>query len=112
MTGNYAGLKFPMVGGVDLTGTVISDESGKFSAGEEVLVNSFGVGTDHYGGYAEEARMRPQWCLELPQGMTHLTAARIGTAGYTAALCVQEKLRYYSNQCVCLKPNDDYSIFV
>lgn len=92
-----------MVGGVDLTGTVISDESGKFSAGEEVLVNSFGVGTDHYGGYAEEARMRPQWCLKLPQGMTHLTAARIGTAGYTAALCVQEKLRYYSNQCVCLK---------
>jgi len=89
VTGNYAGLKFPMVGGIDLTGTVVSDDSGKFAPGSEVVVNSFGVGTDHWGGYCQQARMRPEWCLSLPTGMDHLTCARIGTAGYTAALCVQ-----------------------
>lgn len=87
--GVYAGLKFPMAGGIDLTGSVISDKSGTFKEGDSVIVNSFGVGTDHYGGYAEEARMKPEWCLPMPSGMDHLTAARIGTAGYTAALCVQ-----------------------
>lgn len=89
MTGNYAGLKFPMVGGIDLTGTVVSDESGKLAPGTEIVLNSFGVGTDHWGGYCEQARVRPEWCLPLPSGMDHLTCARIGTAGYTAALCVQ-----------------------
>lgn len=89
VTGNYAGLKFPMVGGIDLTGTVVSDESGSFNAGDEIVLNSFGIGTDHWGGYAEQARVRPEWCLKIPAGMDHLSCARIGTAGYTAALCVQ-----------------------
>jgi len=89
VTGNYAGLKFPMVGGVDLTGTVVSDDSGKLAPGAEIVLNSFGVGTDHWGGYCQQARVRPEWCLPLPSGMDHLTCARIGTAGYTAALCVQ-----------------------
>jgi len=88
-TGNYAGLKFPMVGGIDLTGSVISDASGKFSSGDEIFLNSFGIGTDHFGGYSEEAQVRPEWCLSIPQGMTQLDCARIGTAGYTAALCVE-----------------------
>ena len=57
-----------MVGGIDLTGTVVSDDSGKFAPGSEVVVNSFGVGTDHWGGYCQQARMRPEWCLNLPQG--------------------------------------------
>jgi acrylyl-CoA reductase (NADPH) len=48
-----------MVGGIDLTGTVISDASGKFKEGDEIVVNSFGIGTDHFGGYAEEAMVRP-----------------------------------------------------
>ena len=68
MTGNYAGLKFPMIGGIDLTGSVISDSSGKFAAGDEIFLNSFGIGTDHFGGYAEEAQVRPEWCLSIPQG--------------------------------------------
>ena len=89
VTGNYAGLKFPMVGGIDLTGTVVSDESGAFNAGDEIVLNSFGIGTDHWGGYAEQARVRPEWCLKIPSGMDHLSCARIGTAGYTAALCVE-----------------------
>ena len=89
VTGNYAGLKFPMVGGVDLTGTVVSDDSGAFAPGSEIVVNSFGIGTDHWGGYCQQARVRPEWCLSLPSGMDQLTCARIGTAGYTAALCVQ-----------------------
>merc|ERR1712123_69587 len=63
VTGNYAGLKFPMVGGVDLTGTVVSDDSGKLAPGAEIVLNSFGVGTDHWGGYCQQARVRPEWCL-------------------------------------------------
>ena len=78
-----------MVGGIDLTGTVVSDESGAFNAGDEIVLNSFGIGTDHWGGYAEQARVRPEWCLKIPSGMDHLSCARIGTAGYTAALCVE-----------------------
>ena len=67
----------------------MSDTSGQFKEGDEILVNGFGIGTDHFGGYAEEARVRPEWCQRLPEGMSHLTAARIGTAGYTSALCVE-----------------------
>lgn len=87
--GLYAGLTLPMVGGIDLTGTVISDSSGKFKEGDKIIVNGFGIGTDHFGGFAEEAKVRPEWCQSLPAGMSHLTAARIGTAGYTASLCVE-----------------------
>ena len=86
--GTYPGLKPPMVPGIDLVGTIESSESGKFQAGDSVLINGFGVGTDHFGGFAEKASVRHEWLMPLPSGLDPLDAARIGTAGYTAMLCV------------------------
>lgn len=57
--------------------------------GDTVLVNGWGVGTDHWGGYAGQARLRAEWALPLPAGLAAKDAAKIGTAGYTAMLCVQ-----------------------
>ena len=79
-----------MVGGIDLVGSVL--EAGPDSAhkaGDLVLCNGWGVGTDHYGGYAGEARLKSAWVLPLPAGLTSRQAAQVGTAGYTAMLCVQ-----------------------
>ena len=59
-----------------------------FQAGDSVLINGFGIGTDHFGGYAEKASVRHEWLMPLPSGLDPLDAARIGTAGYTAMLCV------------------------
>ena len=93
VTGKYPGLKPPMIAGIDLVGTVIEDTSAaagtaKFKVGDTVLVNGFGMGTDHYGGFAQEARIPSDWAIALPEGLTELDAARIGTAGYTSMLCV------------------------
>ena len=76
-----------MVAGIDLVGEVV-EGAGPHKAGDTVLVNGWGVGTDHWGGYAGEARLRPDWALPLPGGLTALQAAQLGTAGYTALLCV------------------------
>ena len=86
--GTYPGLKPPMVPGIDLVGTIESSESENFKAGDSVLINGFGIGTDHFGGYAEKASVRNEWIMPLPSGLDPLDAARIGTAGYTAMLCV------------------------
>ena len=87
-TGKYPGMKPPMVGGIDVVGSVIECGSDKFKEGDEVLLNGWGVGTDHFGGFAGEARVKSDWAIKLPTGLTGLTAAKIGTAGYTAMLCV------------------------
>ncbi len=52
------------------------------------MINGFGIGTDHFGGFSEKAAVRHEWIMPLPEGLTHLDAAKIGTAGYTAMLCV------------------------
>ncbi len=52
------------------------------------MINGFGIGTDHFGGYAELASVRSDWLLPLPENISPLDAAKIGTAGYTAMLCV------------------------
>ena len=57
-------------------------------AGQDVLINGFGIGTDHFGGFSEKASVCSDWLMPLPSGLTHLDAAKIGTAGYTAMLCV------------------------
>jgi len=88
-TGTYPGLKPPMVGGIDLVGKVVETGSDTLAVGDTVVVNGWGIGTDHYGGYAGEARVRSDWALKLPEGLTGKDAAKIGTAGYTAMLCVQ-----------------------
>jgi len=80
--------KFPMIPGIDLAGTVISCSSGKFKAGDEVLLNGFGVGEAHCGGLAQKAQLKSDWLIALPKGLSARQAMAIGTAGYTAMLCV------------------------
>ncbi|MEO3880070.1 acrylyl-CoA reductase (NADPH) [Rheinheimera fenheensis] len=80
--------KFPMIPGIDLAGTVISCSTGKFKAGDEVLLNGFGVGEVHCGGLAQQARLNSDWLIALPEGLSAKQAMAIGTAGYTAMLCV------------------------
>jgi acrylyl-CoA reductase (NADPH) len=80
--------RFPMVGGVDLAGIVESSSHRDFRAGDEVLANGYGLSQTHFGGYAQKARVSGDWLLKLPQGLTRAQAMAIGTAGYTAMLCV------------------------
>jgi len=79
---------FPMVPGIDLVGTVTQSDSDKFQAGDQVLLNGFGVGEKHWGGLAEKARLSSDWLIKLPTGLTAKQAMAIGTAGYTAMLSV------------------------
>lgn len=93
-SGNYAGLKLPMVGGIDLAGTVKQSDSPKFAAGDKVFGYGWGMGTDHFGSYAEMASVRSQWLSKLAPGMGGtFDAASIGTAGYTAMLCIDALIR-------------------
>jgi acrylyl-CoA reductase (NADPH) len=80
--------KLPMVPGIDLAGTVVESRAAGFRAGDEVLVTGHGVGESSFGGYAGLARVRSEWALPLPQGLTARRAMAVGTAGLTAALCV------------------------
>jgi len=80
--------KFPMIPGIDLAGTVVSCTSGKFKPGDEVLLNGFGVGETHCGGLAQKAQLNSDWLIALPKGLSAKQAMAIGTAGYTAMLCV------------------------
>jgi acrylyl-CoA reductase (NADPH) len=80
--------KFPMVPGIDLAGTVEHSESDKFKIGDNVLLNGFGVGEVHCGGLAQKARLKSEWLIPLPRAFSPQQAMAIGTAGYTAMLCV------------------------
>ncbi len=79
---------FPMVPGIDLAGEVIESASPDFAAGDKVLLNGHGVGELHWGGLAQKARLNADWLIKLPDGFTTKEAMAIGTAGYTAQLCV------------------------
>jgi len=79
---------FPMIPGIDLVGTVEHSDSDKFNTGDMVLLNGFGVGEVHCGGLAEKARLKSEWLIPLPKGLSARQAMAIGTAGYTAMLCV------------------------
>lgn len=79
---------FPMVPGIDLVGTVSDSKSDKFSVGDKVLLNGFGVGEGHFGGLAQKAKVNSDWLIPLPNGLSEQQAMSIGTAGYTAMLCV------------------------
>lgn len=80
--------KFPMVPGVDLVGTVEECSSAEYKAGDQVLLNGWGVGEGHWGGLAQKARLKGDWLVPLPAQFTPQQAMAIGTAGYTAMLCV------------------------
>ncbi|MGJ8694301.1 MAG: acrylyl-CoA reductase (NADPH) [Thalassotalea sp.] len=79
---------FPLVPGIDLVGTVTHSDSDKFKVGDAVLLNGFGVGENHCGGLAEKARLQSDWLIPLPKAFSPRQAMAIGTAGYTAMLCV------------------------
>ncbi len=79
---------FPLVGGIDLAGTVVSSDSDDFAEGDAVLVNGCGLSETRDGGYAEFARVPAEAVVPLPAGMTLVQAMQIGTAGYTAALAI------------------------
>ncbi len=79
---------WPMVPGIDLAGTVTESSSDEFGVGDKVLLNGFGVGEVHWGGYAEKARLNSKWLIPLPDGLSSKQAMGVGTAGYTAMLCV------------------------
>lgn len=77
---------YPMVGGIDVAGTVISSGSERFSHGDQVLVTGAGLSETRDGGYAEYLRLDSKWVIPLPPGLSALEAMTIGTAGFTAAL--------------------------
>lgn len=86
--------KFPMVPGIDLAGTVEASSHAAFRPGDQVLLNGFGVGEAHWGGLAQRARLSGDWLLPLPAPLTTMQAMSVGTAGYTAMLCVMALERY------------------
>ena len=82
--------RFPLVGGIDASGTVVSSGDARFAAGDEVLVTGYDLGAAHDGGYAEYVRVPGDWIVPLPSGLTVFDAMAIGTAGFTAALSLVE----------------------
>ncbi|MDQ5915475.1 MAG: acrylyl-CoA reductase [Pseudomonadota bacterium] len=81
--------KFPMVPGIDFAGTVIESSHPEWKADDAVVLNGWGVGETHWGGLAQTAHVRGDWLVPLPAAFTSRQAMAIGTAGYTAMLCVQ-----------------------
>jgi acrylyl-CoA reductase (NADPH) len=79
---------FPMIPGIDLAGTIESSEHADFGAGDRVVLNGWGIGETRWGGLATRARVNGDWLVPLPNAFTTRQAMAIGTAGYTAMLCV------------------------
>lgn len=79
---------YPHVGGVDFAGTVLESSHKDWKAGDQVILTGWRVGEIHWGGYAEKARVKGEWLVPLPQGLSTERAMAIGTAGFTAMLCV------------------------
>jgi acrylyl-CoA reductase (NADPH) len=80
--------RFPMIPGIDLAGTVETSSNPAWKPGDQVLLDGFGLGETHLGSYAEKARVKGDWLVPLPAGMSGRDAMAIGTAGYTAMLAV------------------------
>src|SRR5260221_4178413 len=80
--------RFPMIAGIDLAGTVEQSSHPQWKAGDKVICTGWGMGETHLGAYAEKARVKGDWLVRVPQGMSTRDAMAIGTAGYTAMLSV------------------------
>jgi len=78
--------RFPCVGGIDMSGTVVDSADPRFKPGDEVIATSYDIGVAHHGGYAEYARVPAAWTVPLPAGLSLFDAMALGTAGFTAAL--------------------------
>lgn len=85
---------YPMVPGIDFSGTVLESDHPDFSPGQGVILNGWGVGEGHWGGLAQRARVKGDWLIHRPAALTSRQAMSIGTAGYTAMLCVQALQRH------------------
>ncbi len=79
---------FPLTPGIDFSGVVETSSNPQFAPGERVVLNGWGVGESHHGGLAQKARVKGDWLVKLPAGISNKQAMAIGTAGYTAMLCV------------------------
>lgn len=79
---------WPMIPGIDFAGTVESSSHADFKEGDNVILNGWGVGETHFGGYAGKARVKGDWLVKRPEGISAAQSMAIGTAGYTAMLCV------------------------
>jgi len=79
---------FPLVPGIDFAGVVETSDHAGFKVGDRVVLNGWGVGESHNGGYAQRARVKGDWLVKLPDAISNQHAMAIGTAGYTAMLCV------------------------
>ena len=86
--------RFPLVPGIDFAGTVLSSSHPDFRAGDKVILNGWGVGETHHGGFARRARVKGDWLVPLPGGLTARDAMAAGTAGYTAMLSVMALERH------------------
>jgi acrylyl-CoA reductase (NADPH) len=86
--------RFPMIAGVDFAGTVEQSSNPQWKAGDKVVCNGWGLGETHLGAYAEKARIKGDWLVRLPEGMSARDAMAIGTAGYTAMLSVLALEKY------------------
>ncbi len=80
---------FPIVPGIDLVGEVVESASGSYKAGDAVLLTGWGIGERHWGGFTQLTRVRSEWLVPLPAGLSMAHSMAIGTAGFTAMLCVQ-----------------------
>ena len=80
--------RLPMVCGIDLAGTVVESGAEAFKAGDSILVNGWGLSEKHWGGYAEKQRLKPEWLVRVPSALSLEQCMALGTAGYTAMLCV------------------------
>lgn len=80
--------RFPMIPGIDFAGTIVTSACSSFQSGDPVILNGWGVGETHMGGYAGRARVRKEWLLARPEGLGAAETMAIGTAGYTAMLAV------------------------
>jgi acrylyl-CoA reductase (NADPH) len=92
--------RFPMIAGIDFAGTVEASSHPQWKAGDKVICDGWGLGETHLGAYAEKARVKGDWLVRLPEGMSSREAMAIGTAGYTAMLSVLALEKYG------LTPND------
>lgn len=79
---------WPLIPGIDFAGEVIRSETDAYKPGDRVVLNGWGVGESHYGGYSQVARVKGDWLVKLPSQISNADAMAIGTAGYTAMLCV------------------------
>lgn len=80
--------KYPLIPGIDFAGTVVASSNSEFQAGDAVLLNGWGVGESHHGGFSQMARVKGDWLVKRPSALSAAQSMAVGTAGYTAMLCV------------------------